>query len=554
MIFRFFLVLFTMLFMAPPLARADPAATFDQIRYSGRDPYATTPLLAGQYRNPVLPGFHPDPSIVRVGRDFYLVNSSFAFFPGLPIFHSRDLVNWRQIGNAVTDPGAFDFKGLGISRALFAPTIRYKAGTFYIVNTCVDCRGNFIITARNPAGPWSSPVWLPEIDGIDTDLFFDDDGRAWIANNGPPIGTPRYEGHRAIWIQEFDVARKAMKGPRTMLVDGGVRPQDNPIWAEGPHIIKRDGWYYMIAAEGGTAGDHSQTVYRSRAVTGPYEPGPVNPILTQRDLPADRPERVEATGHADFVELPDGSWWSVFLATRPYERNLSNLGRETFLYPISWPRGGWPLILPAKTPLPLVARRPTLPPDRPVVRDRWTATFPGGRLPPEWLMIRNPVSPWYRLARDRVTISARPVSLGDTGNPSFLARRQEHAHADFEARVRFDPTAEGDRAGLAVFADERHFYFAGLMRLEGKRQIVVMRRNGAADPASGTVIASRPIAVTADPRIRMRFVDGRVHVDYAVGQGSFVPLIENADGRILASEPTNLFTGTVVGLFAQRER
>ncbi len=144
-------------------------------------------------------------------------------------------------------------------------------------------------------------MWLG-FDGIDPSLFVDDDGRGWLVNNGPPVGEPRYEGHRAIWIQQFDLAAGKLVGPRSVLVDGGVHPEDKPIWAEGPHIYKVDGWYYLSAAEGGTAEDHSQTIYRSRSVTGPYTPGPVNPILTQRDLPRDRPDRVEATGHADFVE------------------------------------------------------------------------------------------------------------------------------------------------------------------------------------------------------------------------------------------------------------
>jgi alpha-N-arabinofuranosidase len=219
---------------APAPAPA-PTASFDWFHYDGADPVdlALRPG-AGQYRNPILKGFYPDPSITRAGDDYYLVTSTFSYFPGIPVFHSRDLVNWTQIGNAIDRPDQLDFKKLGLSRGVFAPAIEEHQGTFYILNTCVDCGGNFLVTATNPAGPWSDPVWLPEIEGgIDPSLFFDEDGKAWILNNGPPVGTPLYEGHRAIWIQQFDPAAKKMVGPRIMLVNGGVDISKKPIWVEG---------------------------------------------------------------------------------------------------------------------------------------------------------------------------------------------------------------------------------------------------------------------------------------------------------------------------------
>ncbi len=276
------------LWLAPAIALAldtGSAAQFSWVSYEGRDPAEREfPTNQAQYRNPVIPGFQPDPSIVRVQDDFYLINSSFAFFPGIPIFHSKDLVNWEQIGNAIDRPEQFNFDGLGIARAIFAPTIRWHEGVFYIVGTCEDCGFNFIISAINPAGRWSDPTWLKSIDGVDPDLFIDTDGRAWIANNGPPRHAPMYEGHRAIWLQEFDLATRKMLGPREVVVDGGVDIAQHPIWIEGPHLIRKAGWYYLIAAEGGTAGGHSEVVFRSEKVTGPYIPAPGNPILTQRDL------------------------------------------------------------------------------------------------------------------------------------------------------------------------------------------------------------------------------------------------------------------------------
>jgi alpha-N-arabinofuranosidase len=545
-----------LLCIAGPLAAASgDSAVFSYVSYQGHDPVdAAIPLGAGQFRNPILPGFHPDPSIVRVGNDYYLVNSSFGFYPGLPISHSRDLVNWTQIGNAIDRPDMLDFSGLGIARAVFAPTIRHHEALFYIVNTCTDCGGNFIITAPNAAGPWSKPVFLPEVDGIDAEIFFDDDGRVWITNNGPPLGTPRYSGHRALWIQELDLNSMKMTGPRTVVIDGGVKPADNPIWTEGPHIVKRDGWYYLFAAEGGTAGDHSETVFRSRAVTGPYVPGPVNPILTQRDLDPARPFPVYAAGHADLVQTPKGDWWAVFLATRPYEGNLSNMGRETFLLPVNWPKDGWPLILPPKTPVPQVVADPDLPTGKPVNRATWRDDFVAPALSPEWIMARQPRECWYRLAPHALTLRARAESISGTGNPSFLARRQEHGFATVETEVRYAPTRTGDRAGLAAFADEQHYYFVGVMQTAKGPAVAVSMRNGATDPENGTVIASTPLAKNSGKPIRLR-VDAKgaaFDFSYAIGDGAWTKLVADADGRPLTSERSNHFTGVVIGVLTER--
>src|SRR5690606_7422313 len=256
-------------------ATADgPAAPvyFDWFEYTGRDAAFDAPLPEGNFRNPVLAGFHSDPSVTAANGKFYLVASTFAFFPGIPVFESEDLVHWKQVGSAIHRPGQLDFDGLGMSRGVFAPAIEYHDGTFYVVNTSVDAGGNFFVTAKDPAGPWSDPVWLPTIGGIDPSLFFDDDGKVYILNNDEPEVPVRYDGHRAIWLQEIDIANGKPFGPRKVLIDGGVKPEENPIWIEGPHIYKVDGWYYLCDAEGGTGPQHSQVVLRSRDVWGPYEP------------------------------------------------------------------------------------------------------------------------------------------------------------------------------------------------------------------------------------------------------------------------------------------
>ena len=309
-------------------------ARFDWFDYSGHDPvYRTVPSGPKDYLNPILSGFYPDPSIVRVGDDYYLVNSTFAYFPGIPVFHSRDLVDWTQIGNAIDRPTQLNFDGLGISRGVFAPAIDYHAGTFYIITTCVDCGGNFLITATNPAGPWSDPVWLG-FDGIDPSLFFGRDGKAYILNNGPPVGAPLYDGHRAIWMQQFDRATNKLIGPRSMIVNGGTDIRKKPIWIEGPHLFQHHGKYYLICAEGGTGYDHSEVVFRSDKVFGPYASYKGNPILTQRTLDPSRPFPVTSTGHAQFVRTQESQWWAVFLGVRPYADDSYNTGRETFLLPV----------------------------------------------------------------------------------------------------------------------------------------------------------------------------------------------------------------------------
>lgn len=523
------------------------------MRYTGANPVdAAQPAGPGEYRNPILPGFQPDPSIVRVGRDYYIVNSSFAFYPGLPIFHSRDLVTWRQIGNAIDRPGMFDFTGLGIARAIFAPTIRHHAGLFYIFNTCIECGFNFVITAKDPRGPWSKPVFLPEIDGIDLDLFVDKDGRAWVTNNGPPAGTPRYDGHRALWIQEFDLKALRLVGPRRVIVDGGVHPAENPIWTEGPHIVLRGGWYYLLAAEGGTAGQHAQTVYRSRHVTGPYAPGPINPILTQRDLNPARAFPVYAAGHADLVQTPGGAWWAVFLATRPYAANLSNMGRETFLLPVRWAENGWPLILPAKTVVPQVAARPRLPRDPAVEWGAWREKFSARRLAPDWLMLRTPKTRWFHTGPGGIRLDPRADTLSGLGNPSFLARRQRHATARIETALRFRPQTPGDRAGLALFADEQHHLFFGLDQAASGARLIVARRAGKNEPEGGSPVAARPFARPPGSTIRLRVtLKGPVaRFDYALADGGWQILARDVDAHLLASERSNQFTGSVMGIYA----
>jgi xylan 1,4-beta-xylosidase len=531
------------------------SARFDWFSYEGTEAQAAPGT--NDYHNPILQGFYPDPSLIRVGRDYYLANSTFAYFPGLPIFHSPDLVHWTQIANAVDRADQFHFNGLGVSEGLFAPSISEHDGTWYLVNICVNCGGNFLLTAKDPRGPWSKPIFIRGLDGaIDPSLFFDDDGSAWLVYNGLPPGQPLYDGHRAIWLQRFDTATGQTTSPRTLLVNGGIHPEAKPVWIEGPHIFKKDGFYYLIAAEGGTAENHSEVVLRSRSVSGPYIPGPINPILTQRDLPKDRPVPITSAGHASFVVTPKGEWWAAFLATRPYSDGFHNTGRETFLLPVTW-HDGWPHILPRGSPIPVVLPRPDLPsrPHPPVPTSgsfRVVDDFTEKQLAPYWMMLRTPNERWYSLQGGSLVLQARPSGLGERGNPSFLARRQQHANATASTVVRFMPVKDGDRAGLAALQNDAFWYFIGVERRGGRAVITLERRAGSDDPVDGRTVSSVPLEGSAGAPLYLKIAahGGSYDFYYSYRPNRWQPLKLGEDGTLLSTKRAGGFVGAMFGLYA----
>lgn len=529
--------------VAKPAMARDVVAAFDYLTYESNERQAPAPGDA--FRNPVIPGFHPDPSIVRVGDDFYAVTSTFSWFPGLPILHSTDLVNWTLIGNAIDRPAQLDFNGLGTNRGLFAPTIEHHDGLFWIVNTCIECGGNFVITATDPAGPWSDPAWL-DFGGIDPSLFFDADGTAWIVYNDAPPGEPRYEGHRALWLQQFDPVKMQVMPGRTLLVDGGVDPSTNPIWAEGPHIYKVGEWYFLLTAEGGTADQHSQTIYRSRSLKGPYKPGPFNPILTQRDLPADRPDRVEATGHADIVQLDDGSWWGVFLATRPFAGQSTLLGRETFLLPLEW-KDGWPRFLDRQEAVPMVLPKPKLPASPASAWPSWREEFDAA-LSDEWIGLRTPgQEPLIAVDAGQLQVIAGPAAAGSLGKPAFIGRRLRHHQAEFTTRLAFTPQRSGDFAGLLAFMDEHHFLTAG----KEHGRLVVRLRTSAEQGTSGVIVAQQPLADAGPIELKLALDGGSARVFWrSAGASDWQAVGGTIDVEPLASVYAGLFTGLVVGPYA----
>jgi xylan 1,4-beta-xylosidase len=429
---------------------------------------AARPVREKFFTNPVLAGFYPDPSVCRVGSDYYLVNSSFAYFPGIPIFSSKDLVHWHLIGHVMDRAGQLNLDSQGVSRGLFAPTIRFHEGVFYVTCTLVDIGGNFVVTARQPQGPWSIPVWLPEINGIDPSMFFDDDGKAYILyNSTPPDDRPLYDGHRSIRMYEFDTGTLKVTGGERILVNGGTDLSKEPVWIEAPHIFKHEGFYYLIAAEGGTGDQHSEVVFRSRTVQGPFFPYEHNPILTQRHLDPNRAFPITSAGHADFVQTENGEWWSVFLGCRPYppvQAGFYNTGRETFLAPVHW-KNGWPVITSGEEAVQFRYPLPVLAAATSDIRYSGNFTvrdnFDAEPLHSTWVFLRTPHVKWYDMKwrKGFVGLKLRPETCAGRMNPSFLGHRQQHLRGSASTSMLCVPAAENEKAGIAVFQNETHFYY-----------------------------------------------------------------------------------------------
>lgn len=532
----------------------DPTARFAWFSYEGKDAVFAEPPPAGHFQNPILAGFYPDPSITRAGDAFYVVSSSFAYFPGVPIFKSTDLVNWESLGYVLTRPEQVNIVDAGVSRGIFAPAIRYHDGTFYMITTNVDGGGNFIVTATDPAGPWSDPIFLPEVDGIDPSMFFDDDGKVYITHNGPPPGEPLYDGHRAIWMWEYDPEnKKIVPGSDTLLVNGGTDLSKKPIWIEAPHIYKINDWYYLFCAEGGTADQHSEVVFRTKSLSDPFIPYENNPILTQRDLDPDRENPIATAGHADMVQTPAGEWWAVFLATRNYNRDFFNIGRETFLLPVTW-KDGWPHILPAKTEIPyqLPAPKGLKPTENSVTLTgnfTWHDDFSSDQLGFEWNMLRTSNENPYVLNKGKgVTLKARPVSMADSSQPAFIGRRQHHWTFDTSTRLDL-PLSQQVKAGIIAFQSEQSHYFLGATRSEKGYRVFL-------EKAEHSLPAEIQSVEVAKPGRHLEFkiaaeVDTISFYYRPAGEEQWLPVAENLDATILSTQKAGGFVGTYLGLHAR---
>lgn len=414
--------------------------------------------VEAQLHNPILPGFHPDPSVVAVGEDYYLVNSSFHYFPGVPVYHSRDLQNWEQIGNVLDRPSQLPLKSSTSWLGIYAPTIRYNNGTYYMITTLVGeledaaftANGNFLVTATDPAGPWSEPVAL-EQQGIDPSLYFED-GKCYMVSN--PDGV--------ITLCEIDPATGATLSPGKELWRGtGGR------FPEGPHVYKKDGWYYLLISEGGTELAHKLTVARSKKIYGPYESNPTNPIFTHCSA-AGQNSNIQGTGHGDLFQAADGSWWMVMLAYRRYGGDYHHLGRETFLAPVSWEKG-WPVVNGGQ---PLAEKMNVkLPAETAPMADR-SRTYSFTEAPgPEWMHIQAPVENNYSFGPDGLTLHGNGENLGwGSEHPTALLRRQEAPEVSMSTTVHLHGNAD---AGLAVYQIFCGYATLGLHRTDLKIEAVL---------------------------------------------------------------------------------
>ncbi len=520
-------------------------------------------------RNPVIPGFYPDPSICRVGEDYYLANSSFSLFPGIPLWHSRDLAHWAPIGCALDRRSQLRVEPESLVAGLMAPTLRHHAGTFHLVGTNFSDRGNFIVTAKDPRGPWSEPHWLPDFPGIDPSLFFDDDGRAYLTGtrrDPKPDGSP---GPQVIWLSELDLATFRCVGPAPTLWGGALVDAATP---EGPHLYKKDGWYYLLIAEGGTEHFHAVTVARSRRVDGPYEGYAGNPVLTHRHLGRDYP--FCNIGHADLVEAPDGSWHAVMLGSRLIGGYHKTLGRETFYVPVAW-EDGWPVFSPgtgrveAEYPDPL----PPVPVPAAPVRD----AFDGPGLGPDWTFFGTPPEPpFHRVGGGRLELDLLPRPLcapippmrhgpPPEARPPALAAvlvRQRAPSCRVAARLDFRAATGAEAAGLVVMQAMNHQYRLERGSTDGRQVVRVVLATtaftgyphlpGFTHETTETVLASAPLADGgAGPvalEIDLRGQDFAFR--YAEGDGPLRTLLAHADGRLIQPEKVGGMVGTMIGPYA----
>ncbi|MGD8400389.1 MAG: glycoside hydrolase family 43 protein [Bacillota bacterium] len=492
------------------------------------------------FHNPILPGFYPDPSLCRVGADYYLVTSSFSYFPGIPIFHSQDLVHWEQLGHVLDRPSQLDLEGVGHSEGIFAPTIRYHQGLFYVITTNISKGGNFIVTAADPSGPWSDPHWLPEAPGIDPSLFFTTTGQAYYVGTRPAPEGPQYYGNWEIWLQELDLEKFKLTGADYPLWRGALR---EAVWPEGPHLYQIGDWYYLLIAEGGTDYHHAVTIARSRDLTGPYEGNPGNPILTHRHLGKDYP--IVNTGHADLVETQNGEWWMIVLASRPYGGYYRNLGRETFLVPVRW-EDEWPIVSPGSGRVEWTYPVPNLP-DFSLPSAATRDHFDRDRLDFCWNLIRTPREPCFSLTArpGYLRLPLKPENLSDLGQPAFIGRRQQHLNFVAATALEFAPENDVETAGMALIQNDRfHFRFEYGWR-NGENVLRLVRRAAGEE----TVLAEQ--AYTA-ARLYLKISACGQEYSFAYGADPDIreTLIARVDGRILSTDVAGGFVGTYIGLFA----
>lgn len=476
--------------------------------------------------NPLIPGFNPDPSVVRVDGDYFLVTSSFEYLPGLPVYYSADFENWVQIGHVATRAEQLDIYDVPTPFGVYAPTIRYRDGIFYVIVTVVGGRGCVVFTASDPAGEWSDGTVIDGLDGIDPDLAWDDDGTAIVT----------YSGHR---VDEDGGRQPAIMQVSVDLATGTIIDQPLPLWSgtglkfpEAPHLYRRDGAWYLLIAEGGTERGHAVSIARSDSPRGPFEGGPSNPFLSARST--SRP--IQNTGHGDIVELPDGTTGMVVLGMRPLGlgQAFSLLGRETFATRLEWV-DGWPVAEP-------VTAHPR--PDA----IQFTDDFRSEALDVGWMAVRRTPAELSLDRSDGLVLRADGDDL-DGAHPVLLCRRQPTLAADVAIEV---DVAQGT-GGLTIRYDENHHLdLEATGSPEATRVVARLKLAGAlqqweTDFPAGPVV----LRIEAAPnRAQARLGDPVEKIELTAAPLAYpadTRVIARLDGRYLSAEVVVAFTGRVVG-------
>ncbi|WHY69054.1 glycoside hydrolase family 43 protein [Neobacillus sp. SuZ13] len=520
-----------------------------------------------QLINPILPGFYPDPSICRVDDDFYMITSSFSLFPGVPIFHSTDLAHWEQIGHILDRKSQLHTTADHMTAGIMAPTLRYHDGTFYMITTNVSDKWNFIVTAKDPRGPWSDPYWLEGCPGIDSSLFFDEDGKAYITGTRGDISENGTHGNQVIWISEIDLVNLNLVGEKQTIWGGALNNCASP---EAPHLYKKNGYYYLMIAEGGTEHFHAVTIARSKNIIDYYEGYAGNPILTHRHLGKQYP--ICNVGHADFVELKNGEWYAVMLGSRLIEGYHKNLGRETFIAPVVWEEG-WPVISPGTGKIEWSYPAPALPAytSKPIpIRD----DFEGEKLGMDWVFFGTPYNDFHTLSDSKLSLSLLPRSMSpelrkidlsatetvkDVPSLSFVGRRQLHTSFRISVKMHFNALSENETAGIVVMQASNHQIRFERSMEKGQQ---ILRLIQCTSELNGYPHQPHFKGVTTETELATTKVDGGDIILSMIAEGqaysfyygnvheSLSLLYENADARKINPEIVGGMVGTMLGMFA----
>lgn len=537
------------------------AAVFSNVVYKGDDQiYKNNPLKQDEFYSPILQGCYPDPAITKKGDDYFMVCSSFALFPGVPIFHSKDLVNWTDLGGVLNNVAEFNPHDTGISAGVYAPGITYNPhnDTFYMIVTAFTGKmGNIIVKTKDPMKGWGSPIKL-DFDGIDPSIFFDDNGKGYVVHNdAPDKGKELYQGHRVIKVWEYDLEKdKVIAGTDKIIVDGGVDLSKKPIWIEAPHLYKKNGRYYLMCAEGGTGGNHSEVIFVSDNPKGPFKPASNNPILTQRYFPKDRADKVDWAGHADVIQGPDNKYYGVFLGIRPNDKDRVNIGRETFILPVDW-SGDFPVFENGLVPL-----EPKIKMPKGVLENKtgkegffpngnftFTENFTSQKLDYRWVGLRGPRENFISITKKGLQINPFAVNIKEIKPTSTLFYRQQHNTFSFAATMDYKPASEKDLAGIVCLQNERFNYVFGITK-KGKDTYILLERT---EKGQSKIIATTKVETKNPIRLQVKATGDSYEFSYALNGGDFENLGKSVSGDILSTNVAEGFTGTLIGLYATTE-